>query len=121
MSVASSSFAKRTARGGVVLLLGAALALSACGKRKEDKVSFNGKYFASKATKVSKEERDHFIVEVRRAFQDLEAAKEAGRYEAIRYCIKEYGTSKMDWVIGPDSENIVPSDDMITLEGYCRP
>ncbi len=108
-------------RAGIVCLLAVTLVLSACGNRKEDQVAFNGIYFVSKADRVSREARDHFQVQVKKASQDLEAAREAGRYEAIRYCIKQYGSSSIEWVIGPESENIVPVDGAILLEGYCRP
>ena len=56
-----------------------------------------------------------------RANHRLEGARQGGGDEAGKYCIKEYGTSKMDWVIGPETETIIPVDDKIRLEGYCRP
>lgn len=106
----------------LILLTCAALALTACGNRKkEDQFAFNGIFFKSKADKVSKEERDHFVSVVKDATQDLAAAREAGRYAATRYCIAEYGTSRIEWAISPDNENIVPVDGDLTLEGYCRP
>ena len=104
-----------------LFLICAALGLAGCAKTKKDDITFGGFTFASRAEKVSKEERDHFIVEVRRATQDLNAAREAGRYQATKYCIEQYGTSKIDWVTGPETENIVPVDGMIRMEGYCRP
>ncbi|MCP4820539.1 MAG: hypothetical protein GY883_15205 [Shimia sp.] len=105
----------------LILMTCAALALTACNRKKDDQFAFNGIYFNSKADKVSKEERDHFVSVVKGANQDLEAAREAGRYAATRYCIAEYGTSRMEWVIGPENENVVPVDDTLTFEGYCRP
>ncbi|MEP2532830.1 hypothetical protein [Shimia sp.] len=108
-------------RASVVCLLGVTLALSACNRRKKDDVSFNGVHFKSHAEKVSKEERDRFTVEVQKVSQNFDGAREAGRYAGTKYCIKEYGTSTIEWAIGPDTETIIPVDDMITLEGYCRP
>lgn len=106
----------------LILMVCAAVALSACDRRKKaDEYAFNDVYFLSKADKASKEERDHVIVRVKKASQNLEGAREAGRYEATKYCIKQYGTSTIEWVIGPETETIVPIDDVITLEGYCRP
>lgn len=109
-------------------LLIATTALSACGdnwrasfKSKRERVLFEGYQYKAKANKVSKEERDHFEVVVSRANQNLTGARQAGGFEAVKYCIKEYGTSKMDWVIGPETETIIPVDDKIRLEGYCRP
>ena len=108
-------------RGSIVCLLAATLVLTACNRRKKDDVSFEGFYFKSRAEKVSKEERDHFVAEVLNANQSLDGAREAGRHAGVSYCIKEYGTSTIDWVIGPDAESIIPVDDRIKLEGYCRP
>ncbi|WP_243403534.1 hypothetical protein [Shimia abyssi] len=111
----------RKMRIGVVCLLVAATALSACARNRKDAVSFNGFFFQSRAEKVSKEERDHFTVTVKKVSQDFDGAKEAGRHAGVSYCIAQYGTSKIDWVFGPDDEGIIPSDDEINFEGYCRP
>ena len=112
----------------IVGLLIAATALSGCSgnwrasfKSNRERVTFDGYQYKAKAKQVSKEERDHFEVVVSRANQSLDGARQAGGYEAVKYCIKEYGTSKMDWVIGPETETIIPVDDKIRLEGYCRP
>ncbi len=64
---------------------------------------------------------DGFYVSVKKATQSLAGAREAGAYAGTKYCIKEYGTSTIEWVVGPETENIVPVDDKIRLEGYCRP
>ncbi len=111
----------------IAVLLIAATALSACSgnwrasfKSKRERIAFEGYQYKAKASQVSKEERDHFEVVVSRANQSLSGARQAGGYEAVKYCIKEYGSSKMDWVIGPDTETIIPVDDKIRLEGYCR-
>ncbi|MGR3712103.1 MAG: hypothetical protein ACU0A6_03160 [Shimia sp.] len=105
----------------LILLMCASVALTACSRRKDDQFAFNDIVFKSTADKVSKEERDHFEVHVKGANQDLAAARDAGRYAGTRYCIQEYGTSRMDWVIGPDAENTIPVDGVLRLEGYCRP
>ena len=119
---------QRTAPASIAFLLIAATVLSACGgglgntfRSKKEKVTFEGYQFKAKSKQVSKEQRQHFEVVVSRANQSLTGARQAGAHEAVRYCIKEYGTSKMDWVIGPEAENIIPVDDKIRLEGYCRP
>ncbi|MGR3635179.1 MAG: hypothetical protein ACU0BK_04555 [Shimia sp.] len=118
-NILSKAKATRVATG---VVLCAALALTACTNRnKDDQFAFNGIYFQSKADKVSKEQRDHFESIVKRANQDLAAAREAGRYAGTRYCIAEYGTSRIDWIVGPDNEAVVPVDDTLRLEGICRP
>lgn len=106
----------------LTLLICAGLALAACTNRnKDDQFAFNGIHFQSKSDKVSKDVRERFYVNVKRANQDLAAAREAGRYEGTRYCIAEYGTSRIDWVVGPENEATVPVDDVLRLEGICRP
>ncbi|MBO9475148.1 hypothetical protein J7413_16495 [Shimia sp. R10_1] len=120
--------ALKSPRGKLLMILAAATALSACGdgfrdsfRSKRDKVTFDGHLYKAKAQQVSRGTRDHFSVTVSRANQSLVGARQAGEYEAFKYCISEYGTSSVDWLIGPEHENIVPVDDKITLEGFCRP
>lgn len=120
---------KTLSRTGVLVLLLSATALTSCSGKglrdsfrgNKERVTFEGYRYKAKAQKVSKENRDHFTVTVSRATQSLTGARQAGGYEAVKYCIKEYGTSKMDWITGPDSEVIIPVNDKIELEGYCRP
>jgi len=106
----------------LILVTCAGLALTACTNRnKDDQFAFNGIHFQSKSDQVSKDARDRFFVNVKGANQDLAAAREAGRYEGTRYCIAEYGTSRIEWVVGPENEATVPVDDVLRLEGICRP
>ncbi|WP_435137997.1 hypothetical protein [Pseudopelagicola sp. nBUS_19] len=121
MTAKFSFLSRMPVKGGIVCLLSVGLVLSACDRRRKDVVSFDGLYFNSRAVRVSKEEREHFTVEVRKANQSLAGAREAGRHSGISYCIKQYGTSTIDWVVGPDEETLIPVDDQIRLEGYCRP
>lgn len=118
----------KSARATLVLVLAATVSLSACSdgfrdsfRSKRDLVTFDGHIYKSKAQKVSRETRDHFEVTVSRANQSLLGARQAGEYEAFKYCIAEYGTSNVDWLIGPEDETIIPVDDKIMLEGFCRP
>lgn len=115
-------------RAKILMALVALTVVSACGeafrdsfRSKRERVTFEGHSYKAKAQKVSREARDHFSVTVSRANQSLLGARQAGEYEATKYCIEEYGTSKVDWVIGPENENVIPVDDKITLEGICRP
>ncbi|GAA6181025.1 MULTISPECIES: hypothetical protein [unclassified Shimia] len=119
---------QRKTPAGIAMVLIAASTLTACGEGFRDsfrsqryKETFDGVYYKAKSQKVAKEERDHFTVTVSRVGQGLSGARQAGAHEATKYCIKEYGTSKIDWVVAPDSESVIPVDDKIQLEGYCRP
>ena len=71
----------------------------------ENKVSFDGYYFSSKLSRSKLDDRS-FDLTVRRANRSLSGAREAGRYEATRFCIKNYGTSDIKWVLGPDDQSI---------------
>ncbi len=88
-----------------ILLIGA-LALTACTQQRESrKVAFDGIAFRMKAKAVDKRvSRADFTVEIRDAVQSLDGAREAGRWQGTRYCIENYGTSVIDWVVGPDSD-----------------
>lgn len=101
------------------LVLVGAVALTACDKR-DDQIAFDGKIFRAKLSTVDKQ-RDQFSIEVSPASASLVGAREAGRYEATRYCIENYGSSDVDWVAGPDAEDgtLTVRDDRLLLRGAC--
>lgn len=104
------SYSRRARR---VLAIGAVCCvtvLAACAK-KEDRVYFNGIYYPSRET-ADKNDRKLFKVSVRRVEKGLDGAREAGRYGGTRYCLKNFGTSEIDWIHGPDAE-----DGTLALEG----
>ena len=110
---------------GVAVMLSFVLGTASCGtlkNRKKSEFAFDGIEFKSKVNKVDKDERSHFKVEVRKATQSIEGAKEAGRYAATRYCIEQYGSSKVEWISGPDQENatLTVIEDDLWLEGVCK-
>lgn len=111
---------------GVAVMVSFAFGATGCGKIKDRKTkseyTFDGVVFKSKVEKVTKEDRSHFKVEVRKATQTLDGAKEAGRYAATRYCIEQYGSSKVEWISGPDQENaaLTVVEDDLWLEGICK-
>lgn len=104
-------------------LLIVALLLSACsGDRRADRVAFDGVFFRSNASKVDRK-RDRFEVSVSPVSASLEGAREAGRYEAIRYCIENFGSSDIEWTDGPDAEDgtLTIANDRLLLSGACAP
>lgn len=103
-----------------VLALLAAVTVAACSNT-EDRVLFDGIYFRSKATKIDKEQPQSFTVTVNGFSESADGAREAGRYEGTRYCITNYGTSNIDWLQGPDDEQLVVEDDKLLLAGTCKP
>lgn len=104
----------------LAVVLGATL-LSACAPSK-DRIAFDGKFFKAKLSKVDKQ-RDQFAIEVSPASASIDGAREAGRYEAIKYCIAQYGTSAITWVAGPDADGTAlrVENDKLQLRGACKP
>ena len=84
----------------------------------ENKVSFDGYYFSSKLSRSKLDDRS-FDLTVRRANRSLLGAREAGRYEATRFCIKNFGTSDIKWVLGPDDQSIGLTGKVLKLSGQC--
>ena len=84
----------------------------------ENKVSFDGYYFSSKLTPNKLDDRS-FDLTVRRANRSLPGAREAGRYEATRFCIKNFGTSDIKWVLGPDDQSVGLTGKVLRLSGQC--
>ncbi|GGX57111.1 hypothetical protein GCM10007385_27430 [Tateyamaria omphalii] len=104
------------------VLLIAVLLLSACQERRSERVAFDGVFFRASSGKVDKQ-RDQFEIGVSPVSASLEGAREAGRYEAVRYCIKEFGSSDITWIEGPDAEDgrLRISGDKLLLRGTCTP
>lgn len=100
-----------------ILTLGLGLILSACTSA-DDRLAFDGHYFSTDVDRVDGR-RDHFVAEVRRASQSLEGAREAGRHAAISYCVGTYGSSDIDWIVGPDMPGLTVAGDRLRLEGIC--
>lgn len=104
-----------------VVILGLIAALVAgCGSRR-DRIAFDGQFFRSNASRVDGD-RQQIVVTVRPVSASFAGALDAGRYEATRYCIANYGNSAVDWVLGPDQE---PStyrieNDTLVLRGACE-
>ncbi len=105
----------------VCFALGAGLVLGACDQKK-DRVAFDGVYFKAKQSKQKKGGKT-FTVSVKPVSASFDGAREAGRYEGTKYCIQYYGTSEIDWIVGPDADlsQLIPVDDTLTLQGVCDP
>ena len=89
----------------------------------DEKLKFDGQYFRTKSTNVNKSDKRQFEVTVQKASLSLNGARQAGEFEATRYCIEGYGTSKIRWATGfaeSDEPRLTPSDSMI-LVGKCEP
>lgn len=104
------------------LALIAVLVVSACQERRADRVAFDGVFFRSTSSNVDRQ-RDEFEVTVSPVSASLDGARAAGRHEAIRYCIKNFGSSDIEWIAGPDGEDgtLTIANDRLLLRGTCTP
>lgn len=111
---------RRPLVGGLIVLA----TLSACGvSASSDRVLFDGKAFRAKAKAVDKKRAPaDFTVTVKGVSASLDGAREAGRYEGTRFCIQNFGSSRIAWKIGPDTEpqNLRIDNDSLTFAGACR-
>lgn len=104
-------------------LLVAAVLLTGCSalQGRDDNAVFDGVHYRADV-KSSREARNVFSIEVRDATQgSLQGAREAGRYEAIKYCIKQTASSDIAWTVGPDDAAAARIDSAgnLVLQGRC--
>ena len=104
-----------------LVMLMAVLMLGACSE-KSKRAYFDGKYYPSKAKHQSREDRKIFTATVRKAAQGLEGARAAALHVGTRYCIENFGTSKIDWIVGPkdDQSAIVSPGGNVVVSGECK-
>ncbi len=103
----------------VMMVLVAVTALAGC-QRNKDRILFDGKFFRTKIGKVDGQ-RDVFTVTVRDVSQSPEGALSAGRFAGVSYCVKNYGSSDIDWAVGPDTppEQLRIVDNTLVFQGTC--
>lgn len=102
--------------------LAALVVLIAGCTKKDERVLFDGLYFKAKAAPVDRKKTlAEFVVSVQDVSQSLEGARAAGGYEGTRYCIANYGTSRIDWTVGPETEpqQLVIDKDTLSFRGTC--
>ncbi|MCR9125390.1 MAG: hypothetical protein NXH82_04625 [Rhodobacteraceae bacterium] len=104
-----------------LLVAAAAAALTAC-QPQDDRLRFDGQVYRTKASKVG-DDLSVFQVTASPVSASLAGAREAAAYEAIRYCISNYGTSAIEWSVGPDTDTgaLIVEKDQLTFSGECRP
>lgn len=108
------------ARAVLVVIAAAALAVAGCTK-KSDRMLFDGAYYPVKARVADKGERTRFTVSVRRAGQGLAGAREAGRHGGKQYCLEKFGTSEIEWTLGPDATDaaLTGGGSGMVMKGKC--
>ena len=103
-----------------IAMLAAVLMLGACSE-KSKRVYFDGKYYPAKAKHQSREDRKVFTASVRKVAQGLDGARAAAEHAGTKYCIENFGTSKINWITGPDADQsvIVNSGGNVVVSGEC--
>lgn len=113
---------------GRLVKAGAVVALAftaACGiiRTSEDQIVFDGQVFRAKAKPVDRRNSPtDFTVVVSDVSKSLQGAREAGRFEGTKFCVQNFGSSRIAWTVGPDSdpENLRISDDKLVFVGRCQ-
>ncbi|MDK3016196.1 hypothetical protein [Pseudodonghicola flavimaris] len=108
-------------RGAALTVL--CLAMLAGCTEKDKEMTFDGVYFKTKAKAVDRKASvADFRVEVKDAGKSLDGARQAGAYEATRYCIENYGSSVIHWINGPEdaAEALVFDKGDLILRGVCQ-
>jgi hypothetical protein len=105
----------------VVFMVSLGLLAGCSGKGGKQRVTFDGYAFKT-SLKALKEDPQMFDVTVRDANQSLEAAEDAGRYEATRHCVTRYGNSTLEWLVvrETDDRDVLVNDDILLLRGRCK-
>ncbi len=86
----------------------------------DDRIYFDGHFYNSKLRKVDGQ-FDVFTVSVKPVSKSLAGALEAGKYEAVVYCVNTYGSSDIQWTAGPDAPEgqLNIGNDTLLLQGRC--
>lgn len=107
--------------GSMVVLAGCSQVENTARKLKRDNQTFDGQRFRASASS-SREDPHRFVATVREPSKSVDGAIEAGVYQATKYCITTYGTSNIDWTVGPDTPQaqLIDGSGILTLTGRCR-
>ncbi|MGB3247052.1 MAG: hypothetical protein WBB25_21170 [Sulfitobacter sp.] len=102
----------------LVATLGATT-LAGCTDSKS-RILFDGQYFRAKISKVDKQ-RDVFVVTVKDPTKSIEGARLAAHHEATSYCVKNFGSSEINWVTDPldETTQLRIADRQVSFQGRC--
>ncbi|WP_170788375.1 hypothetical protein [Ruegeria lacuscaerulensis] len=119
------SSVRKRARPPLGFAIIALMLVSACGviTPSSQRVAFDGHFFKTKVKQVDKKASPtDFTVLVNDVSTSLDGARAAAQHEAIKFCIANFGSSRIDWAVGPftETEKLRISDDKITFIGRCR-
>jgi hypothetical protein len=109
----------------ISLALIGVLSVSACGNKRSvtgvERKSFDGAFFKTGAKKLSKDDISYITAYAKPASQSVTGARAAVAYEGTKYCIENFGTSKINWSMDPrNEETTLPNDkDELIAQGRC--
>ncbi len=109
---------RHTATRASALCLIAVIALGACTERNRS-VLFDGNFYPTRERAVDRSERAVFEVTVRRADQGVEGAVAAGVHGGTGYCIRNFGSSEIEWLSAIDPATVDTSGGRLVLRGRC--
>ncbi|MEK0163000.1 hypothetical protein VXL85_12455 [Phaeobacter sp. JH60H1] len=98
--------------------------LAGCDGIVNNRPTYAGVPFSAKSKAVNKKETlAVFTTTVSKASRSLEGARLAAHHESTRYCIENFGTSRIAWQVNPlDADIAVPLDgDTAVYGGTCTP
>ncbi|MEX0304632.1 MAG: hypothetical protein AB3N24_19610 [Leisingera sp.] len=105
--------------------LAVAAFVSACGSTTaSNRPLYDGVPFKAKAKPVDKKtDRALFQVEIKGADRSVKGAREAAAHAGTKYCVQNYGSSKIAWVSDPGDEEaqLTLTDGRATFQGTCTP
>jgi hypothetical protein len=107
-----------------LLFAGTAILIAACTPSQDKRDAFDGFYYKAKTSTTNKKTTlAVFTTTISGVSQSLDGARQAGAYEGTKYCIAQYGTSQIEWTVGPDTEpqDLIIVDDKLTFYGRCDP
>ena len=86
----------------------------------QNRIAFDGQFFRTNVAKVDKS-RDTFVLSVRNPGKSIQGARLAAHHEGIRYCVGNFGTSKIEWDVNPLDEAVPPQleDGKLVYRGKC--
>lgn len=107
------------------LVIAAVLVLTGCEAVVGNKRPlYDGVPFKTSAKAVDKKvSRALFSVTVKDAGRSITGARQAAAHAGTRYCIENYGTSRIDWAVNPSDENapLTLSGGDAIFQGTCNP
>lgn len=100
-----------------------ALSVAGCGRLgfQQSGPEFDDRRFRGSAKTESRGDRQSFVSTASPVSASLDGARAKAAFEGVRHCIQYFGTSDIDWSIGPDTppEALTIENDRLTFAGRC--